>query len=177
MQLGTFFEKEQGKTYICNEGNYTVATGISTISGKTEVYGTFATPIKAEGFVEFDLGENKEMQIKAAATGSTVRYITQYEPELPAGKIPQANKTDYRRAVTAFRLPSGELELPLAASNSAIVAGDSITVVSANGGVDKDSNAGEASESGKVIALESKAANSADPYILCEIKAGEIDVE
>jgi len=41
--IGTFFEKEEGRTYVCNEGNISVDTGYSTINGAKQKFFKFAS--------------------------------------------------------------------------------------------------------------------------------------
>lgn len=164
--IGTFFEKEEGRTYVVNEGNVTVTTGYSSLNGNKQKFFNFQNPVGAEDFVEFDLGNGKELQIKGATSEAT--HITQYEPEFPSGALPTENITDgsYQRYVTAFRLTVGEIQLPLSATNSAITAGDYLVVDTYSKGVDK--YAGTTASKKTVIALESKTANEGG-YIICEL--------
>lgn len=169
--IGTFFEKEEGRTYEVNEGNISVDTGYSTINGAKQTFFKFAAPVGPESFLEFDLGNNKELLVKGATTAAT--HITMYEPEFPAGKFPEGAITNgsYRRFVTAFKLKAGELILPLADDNAAITAGDYLALDAYNTGLDKYT--GSTSSMQVCQALESKAANEGG-YIICYLTDDKI---
>ena len=166
--IGTFFEKEEGRTYECNEGNISVDNGYSCINGAKQKFFKFASPILAESFLEFDLTE--DLTVKGAETVAT--HMTQYEAEYPSGAFPQENITDgsYRRFVTAFKLKKGEMQLPLADNNSAIVVGDYLAIVDYKDGVDKYTG-----ESHFVQALESKQANEGG-YIIVNMIEDKVPV-
>ena len=150
--IGTFFEKEEGRTYECNEGDISVSTGYSCINGAKQKFFNFEAPIGAECFLEFDT--TADLTVKGAETLAT--HMTMYEAEFPHGKFPQEAITDdsYRRFVTAFKLRKGEMQLPLADNNSAISVGDFLAITTYDDGVDVYSG-----ESEFVQALESKKAN------------------
>lgn len=48
--LGTFYDKEQGKTYEVNEGDVTVAEGYSTLNASKQKFISFENPVGAENF-------------------------------------------------------------------------------------------------------------------------------
>jgi len=173
-ELGNFFDKAEGKTYVLNEGNFTVDDGISTVTGKREVYGKFANEIRPLNFVNLDLGADKEFQA-TKATGDYAHMIVEHEPHLPGGMIPQTNVTDgsYQRYATCFTLPVGEIGLPLKATNVAITAGDKLHLDSYNTGLDKETASTSVS---KVIALENKPAN-AGGLILCRLEEHKIPIK
>ena len=166
--LGTFFEKEEGRTYVCNEGNISVDTGYSTINGAKQKFFKFASPILAESFLEFDLTD--DLCVKGATTVAT--HMTQYEAEFPSGAFPQQAITNgsYKRYVTAFKLRKGEMQLPLADNNKAIAVGDYLAITTYNDGVDKYTG-----ESHFVQALESKTANEGG-YIIVNMIEDKIPV-
>ena len=150
--IGTFFEKEEGRTYECNEGDISVDSGYSCINGAKQQFFKFEAPILAESFLEFDLTD--DLCVKGAESLAT--HMTQYEAEFPSGAFPQEAITDgsYKRFVTAFKLRKGEMQLPLADNNSAIAVGDFLAITTYDDGVDKYTG-----ESEFVQALESKQAN------------------
>ena len=159
--IGTFFEKEEGRTYVCNEGNISVDTGYSTINGATQKF-------LEESFLEFDLTD--DLCVKGATTVAT--HMTQYEAEFPSGAFPQQAITDgsYKRYVTAFKLRKGEMQLPLADNNSAIAVGDYLAITTYADGVDKYEG-----DSHFVQALESKTANEGG-YIIVNMIEDKIPV-
>ena len=165
--LGTFYDKEQGKTYEVNEGNVTVAEGYSTLNASKQKFISFAKPVGAENFLEFDFSD--DLLVKGATTKAT--HITMYEPEFPYGKLPQENITDgsYRRFVTAFELKVGEVQLPLSDTNSAIAKGNGLKITDYHTGLDKHTNDSE------IVALESKPANSGG-YIIAYLKVPYLTV-
>jgi len=169
--IGTFFSKDEGRAYEVNEGNVSVSTGHSCINGIKQKFFAFANPIGAENFLEFDLGSGKDLQMTKATTKAT--HITMYEPELPKGEYPQSAVEDgsYKRFVTAFKLKTGELILPLKSTNVAITSGDYLCLHAYNTGLDKYTGS---TASMKVCqALESKSANSGG-YILCYLSEDAI---
>lgn len=169
--IGTFFEKPEGRTYELNEGNISVDTGYSTINGAKQKFFKFASPVEAENFLEFDLGSGKDLVMKGATTMAT--HITMYDAEFPNGKFPQSaiNDGSYKRFVTAFKLKTGELMLPLADNNVAITSGDYLCLDAYNTGLDKYTGT---TASKKVCqALESKTANSGG-YIICYLTDDKI---
>lgn len=161
--IGTFFDKEEGRAYEVNEGNVSVDTGYSTINGAKQKFFKFANPIGAENFLQFDLGSGKDLQMTKATTKAT--HITMYEPEFPQGAYPTSavNDGSYKRFVTAFKLKTGELQLPLADDNVAITSGDYLCLDAYNTGLDKYT--GSTSSMQVCQALESKSANEGG-YIL-----------
>ena len=84
--IGTFFEKEEGRTYEVNEGNVSIDTGYSTINGAKQKFFKFQYPVGAENFLQFDLGSGKDLQVTKATTKAT--HITMYDPEFPSGAFP-----------------------------------------------------------------------------------------
>ena len=164
--IGTFFEKEEGRTYECSEGDITVADGYSCINGAKQKFFNFEAPIKAECFLEFDLTD--DLCVKGAETLAT--HMTMYEAEFPTGAFPQEDISDgsYKRFVTAFKLKKGELQLPLADNNSAIAVGDFLAITTYDDGVDKYTG-----ESEFVQALESKNANEGG-YIIVNMLEDKI---
>ena len=166
--LGTFYDKEQGKTYEVNEGNVTVSEGYSSLNAnKQQKFITFENPVGAENFLEFDFTD--DLLVKGATTKAT--HITMYEPEFPYGKLPTENITDgsYRRFVTAFELKVGEVQLPVSDTNSAIAKGDGLKITDYHSGLDKHTNASE------IVALESKPANTGG-YIIAYLKVPYLTV-
>lgn len=170
-KIGTFFEKEEGRTYELNEGNISVTTGFSCINGAKQNFFNFVAPVGAENFLEFDLGSGKDLVMKGATTLAT--HITMYDPEYPAGKFPTEAITDgsYKRFVTAFKLKTGELILPLASDNVAITSGDYLCLDAYNTGLDKYT--GSTATMKVCQALESKPANSGG-YIICYLTDDKI---
>ena len=168
--IGTFFEKHEGRAYEVNEGNISVSTGHSCINGAKQKFFSFENPIDAECFLEFDLSHG-ELLMKGATSKAT--HITMYEAECPNGAYPQQAITDgsYRRFVTAFKLKTGELQLPLADDNSEISEGDYLALTTYDGGLDKYT--GSSSDLQVVQALESVSANSGG-YIICYLSKEEI---
>jgi hypothetical protein len=168
--IGTFFEKSEGRAYELNEGNVSIDTGYSTINGAKQTFFKFANPVEAENFLEFDLA-NGELLMKGATTKAT--HITMYDAEFPSGSYPTAPVTDgsYKRFVTAFKLKTGELQLPLADDNVAITSGDYLCLDAYNTGLDKYT--GSTATMKVCQALESKSANSGG-YILCYLHNEEI---
>ena len=164
--IGTFFEKAEGRAYEVNEGNVSVDTGYSTINGAKQKFFKFANPIGAENFLQFDLGSGKDLTMTKATTKAT--HITMYEPEFPSGAYPTSAVTDgsYRRFVTAFKLKTGELQLPLADDNVAITSGDYLCLDAYNTGLDKYT--GSTATMQVCQALESKSANSGG-YIIVHL--------
>lgn len=164
--IGTFFKKEEGRAYEVNEGNVSVASGYSTINGAKQDFFYFANPIGAENFLQFDLGSGKDLTMTKATTKAT--HITMYDPELPKGAYPKTSVNDgsYRRFVTAFKLKTGELQLPLADDNVAITSGDYLCVSAYNTGLDKYT--GSTPSMQVCQALESKSANSGG-YIIVHL--------
>lgn len=166
--LGTFYDKEQGKTYEVNEGDVTVSEGYSSLNAnKQQKFITFENPVGAENFLEFDFSD--DLLVKGATTKAT--HITMYEPEFPYGKLPQENITDgsYRRFVTAFELKVGEVQLPLSDTNSAITKGNGLKITDYHTGLDKHTDDSE------IVALESKPANSGG-YIIAYLKVPYLTV-
>lgn len=164
--IGTFFGKEDGKTYYCKEGALTVQTGYSTLNAARQDFLQLADEIKAENFIKFTKGE--EMTIQNVVKGDVATHITMYYPEWEEGPIPTAAAADgaySRRMVTAFRLTTGEMQLPLSSTNSAIKAGDTVELDPATMGLEKAAT-GSAS---KVTALQDKAANTGG-YILVDLR-------
>lgn len=164
--LGTFFDKSEGRSYEVDEGDVTVSEGLSCLNGNKQKFFTFENPVESECFLEFDLGANKELLMKPATTEA--RYITQYEAELPSGALPTEDIDDgsYKRFVTAYKLRTGEMQLPLASDNASITAGDFLALETYNGGVDKYT--GSTASDKTCRALESKSANTGG-YIICEL--------
>ena len=165
--IGTFFEKAEGRAYELNEGNVSIDTGYSTINGAKQTFFKFAKPVEAENFLEFDLA-NGELLMKGATTKAT--HITMYDAEFPSGKYPTEPITDgsYKRFVTAFKLKTGELQLPLVDDNQEIKSGDFLGLDAYNTGLDKATG-----NTGDVVALEDKKANDGG-YILCYLHKEEI---
>ena len=86
----------------------------------------------------------------------------------PSGAFPTSavNDGSYKRFVTAFKLHTGELILPLASDNVAITSGDYLCLDAYNTGLDKYTGS---TASMKVCqALESKSANSGG-YIIVHL--------
>ena len=164
--IGTFFEKAEGRTYECNEGDISVDSGYSCINGAKQKFFKFEAPITAECFLEFDT--TADLTVKGAEEMAT--HMTMYEAEFPTGAFPQEEITDgsYRRFVTAFKLRKGEMQLPLADNNSAITVGDFLAITTYNDGVDKYTG-----ESEYVQALESKSANEGG-YIIVNMVEDKI---
>lgn len=164
--LGTFFTKEEGRAYECNEGDITVAEGYSCLNGAKQKFLNFEDPITAECFLEFDLGSGKDLCVKGATTKAT--HITMYEAEFPSGALPTEDIDDgsYKRFVTAYQLKVGEIQLPLADDNSAIVSGDFLALDDYDGGLDKYT--GSTASDKVCLALESKSANTGG-YIICQL--------
>ena len=165
--IGTFFEKAEGRAYELNEGNVSIDVGYSTINGAKQTFFKFAKPVEAENFLEFDLA-NGELLMKGATTKAT--HITMYDAEFPSGKYPTepVNDGSYKRFVTAFKLKTGELQLPLVDDNQAIKSGDFLGLDAYNTGLDKATG-----NTGDVVALEDKKANDGG-YILCYLHKEEI---
>lgn len=165
--IGTFFEKAEGRAYELNEGDVSIDTGYSTINGAKQSFFKFENPVEAENFLEFDLA-NGELLMKGATTKAT--HITMYDAEFPSGKYPTEPVTDgsYKRFVTAFKLKTGELQLPLVDDNQAIKSGDFLGLDAYNTGLDKATG-----DTGDVVALEDKSANDGG-YILCYLHKEEI---
>lgn len=164
--IGTFFEKEDGRTYECSEGDISVSTGYSCINGAKQKFLNFEAPITAECFLEFDLTD--DLTVKGAEELAT--HMTMYEAEFPSGALPQQAITDgsYKRFVTAFKFKKGEMLLPLADNNSAINVGDFLAITTYDDGVDKYTG-----ESEFVQALESKKANEGG-YIIVNMLEDKI---
>ena len=170
--LATFFDKADGKSYFCKEGNLTIGSGYSTLNAAKQDFIQLVSPIVPENFVKFVSGE--ELTIQNVGNGDTATHITQYEPEWATGPIPTADATDGnydRRSVTAFRLTTGEMQLPLSSSNSAISAGDTLEVDATTNAIDKAGN----SSSSSVTSLQNKAANKGG-YILVDLREPSIPV-
>lgn len=165
--IGTFFEKAEGRAYELNEGNVSIDVGYSTINGAKQTFFKFAKPVEAENFLEFDLA-NGELLMKGATEKAT--HITMYDPEFQSGKYPTEPITDgsYKRFVTAFKLKTGELQLPLVDDNKEIKSGDFLGLDAYNTGLDKATG-----NTGDVVALEDKKANDGG-YILCYLHKEEI---
>lgn len=164
--IGTFFEKAEGRTYEVNEGNVSIDTGYSTINGAKQKFFKFQYPIEAENFLQFDLGSGKDLQMTKATTKAT--HITMYPCEFPSGAFPTeaVNDGSYKRFVTAFKLKTGELILPLADDNVAITSGDYLCLDAYNTGLDKYT--GSTASMQVCQALESKSANSGG-YIIVHL--------
>lgn len=184
--MATFFSKEEGKTYECLEGTITRTKGVySLLNGAKIDVISFASPIGPETFLKHGSAA-LSVQAVAEHTGTgdnavydTATHITMYEPEWGQGEIPrptgsnatisQGNYTN--RAVTAFELKTGEMMLPLSASNSAISVGDPLEVDADTMGLEK----GGAGSTSKCTALEAKAANKGG-YILVDMREPSIPV-
>jgi hypothetical protein len=170
--LATFFDKADGKSYFCKEGDLTIDSGYSTLNAAKQNYIKLANPIVPENFVKFVSGE--ELTIQNVANGNTATHITQYEPEWATGPIPTVAATEGnydKRSVTAFRLTTGEMQLPLSSTNTAISAGDKLEIDATTNSIDK---AGSSSSS-KVTALQNKTANKGG-YILVDLREPSIPV-
>ena len=168
--MGTFFPKEEGFTYEVNEGNVSINEGYSVLNRSRQKYLTFANPVYEECFLQFD--DTAELTVKPAGSGYAT-HITMYDPQFPAGKLPQEaiNDGSYRRYVTANQLKTGEMILPLADDNAAISVGDYLSIKSYDEGLDAT-----AEESSTVTAREAKAANSGG-YIIVFVTEPRIPVE
>lgn len=157
-KIGTYFSPEETKTYAVVEGDITIASGISTLTGKRDNYIVFENEVVPETFLEFAgvVDSKYGLQcMKPAETAAT--HICMYEPEFEGGFRPTTSVADgsyERRQVGASELYANkEYILPLSATNSAIDVNDNLELVSATGGLDK------AASTTTCIALESKAAN------------------
>lgn len=168
--MGTFFPKEEAFTYEVNEGNVSINTGYSVLNRSRDKFLTFANPVHEECFLEFD--DERELTLKPA-TGDYATHITMYDPQFPAGKLPQEaiNDGSYHRYVAGNQLKTGEIILPLADDNAAISVGDPLSIQAYNTGLDKS---GE--ESSTVTAREAKAANSGG-YIIVYATEARIPIE
>lgn len=170
--LATFFDKADGKSYFCKEGKLTIASGYSTLNAAKQNFIQLANPVVPENFVKFASGE--ELTIQNVAANDTATHITQYEPEWATGPIPTADATEGnydRRSVTAFRLTTGEMQLPLGEDNTAISAGDTLEVNSKKNALDKAATG----STSKVTALQNKVANTGG-YILVDLREPSIPV-
>lgn len=157
-KIGTYFSPEETKTYAVVEGDISIATGISVLTGKRDEYLAFENEVIPETFLEFAgvVDEKYGLQcMQPAETEAT--HICMYDPEWEGGFRPTeaVEDGDYdRRQVACSELYANkEYRLPLSATNKAISVNDELELVSATGGLDK------ASSTTGVFALEAKAAN------------------
>lgn len=170
--MGTFFPKEEGFTYEVNEGNVLINEGYSVLNRSRQKFLSFAKQVNEECFLQFD--NTAELTVKPAETGFAT-HITMYDPQFPAGKLPQSAISDgsYRRYVTANQLKTGEMILPLADNNAAISVGDILCVKAYNTGLDKMTGSGVASP---VTAREAKDANTGG-YIIVYAEEAKIPIK
>ncbi len=157
-KVGTYFAPEETKTYAVVEGDITVASGISVLTGKRDNYLVFENEVVPETFLEFAgvVDEKYGLQcMQPAETAAT--HICMYSPEWEGGFRPTeaADDGEYdRRQVGCSELYANhEYRLPLSATNAAISVNDYLELTSATGGLDK------AASTSTCIALEAKAAN------------------
>lgn len=189
--LGTFFETSEGYTYQCVEGTISKDEGYSILNGAKQKIIKFANGIGPETFLRFnttyDLAvENVPSSEAASGSGASAKeavlnyatHICEKEPEWKSGAIPYPSSSatltqgNYEmRIVTAYRLTTGEMELPLSASNSALKPGDAVIFDPSTGALDKAT--GDDADNSTTTCLETIAANKGG-YVLVDLREPRI---
>lgn len=167
-KIGTFYEKDEMKTFDVEEGNITVTKGINVINGQIVLVANFENEVNEENFLMIG---TKERSLKLASGIAT--HINMYEPEID-GSLPKENTNngDYTpRFVGAAKLTSGEHLLPLDPNNSEIKAGDKLEVKDPKTGLDKS-----VATTNTATALDDVGAGVGG-YILVDVNDGGIKVK
>lgn len=135
-KIGTFYSKEEMKTYDVEEGAVIITKGLSRPHGDPVETATFENQVDEENFL---IPGTNERSIKLAAAGEIATHINMYDPEF-SGKVPteSAAAGEYEpRFVAAAKLKSGEQLMPLASDNVEIKAGDKLEIKDPKLGLDK----------------------------------------
>jgi hypothetical protein len=135
-KIGTFYNKEEMKTYEVEEGEITVIKALSRPHGDPVVVVIFESQVDEENFL---IQGTKERSLKLAEAGEVATHINMYDPEV-SGSLPaeDALEGEYEpRFVAAAKLKSGEQLMPLAPDNVEIKAGDKLEIKDPKKGLDK----------------------------------------
>jgi hypothetical protein len=141
-------------THDVQEGTFTVDADPRLMlgTGSKVKTGVFGSQVFAENFLK--LG-TKTGSVAPVAAGELATHYNPYEPE---GNVPSVTTTEDNleelRSVAAEVIGPGEYLFPLSPTNAAIVPGDNLYVVSANGGLDKTTGT-----TNIAVSKETKAAN------------------
>lgn len=135
-KIGTFYSKEEMKTYDVEEGALTVSKALSRPHGDPIVVINLAAQVDEENFL---VQGTSERSLKLAPAGGVATHINMYAPEV-SGVLPTENAAAgaYEpRFVAAAKLKSGEQLMPLAPDNVEIKAGDKLEIKDPKKGLDK----------------------------------------
>lgn len=135
-KIGTFYSKEEMKTYDVEEGAVTITKGLSRPHGDPVEVATFENQVDEENFL---IRGTKERSLKLAEAGEVATHINMYDPEF-TGAVPSEDAIEgaYEpRFVAAAKLKSGEQLMPLAPDNVEIKAGDKLEIKDPKKGLDK----------------------------------------
>lgn len=168
-KIGTFYKKEDVKTYETEEGDVTIVRGPSRPHGDIREIAVYSEQIDEENFLMQGEGERA---VKLAAAEGVATHFNMYDPEVQ-GMVPKEDAVfgEYdNRFVGAVKLKSGEQKLPLSPTNQAISPGDKLEVVDPKLGLDKSE------EETLVVTSWDEIPENTGGYILVDVPEGGIRV-